>query len=267
MPVEASLTRLPPDMLNVLMPAALKLSAPMPIVPAPFASTVEFVSATVPGAGLNATPAPPPDVLKLRESPLMVPPPSTGKPTELVPVVVMILLVILTIPPFAASTPVAKLFDATLMVVPVLLIVPPGAKRPAVGEPPDTPKAPFTCPFAVTMLAVRREYAVWFCSALILMVFCTVSVPMLHDSALTPAAAFGDVSDTMAIDRVPPLTANIPVLPACPATPTPLRLIVRPSPMVPSGTVVLSTTMPTLLVPFRLRVEPASNETRPPSCM
>src|SRR5262245_53559617 len=188
MPVEASLTRLPPDMLNVLMPAALQLSALMPIVPAHVASTAEVVSATVPGAELNATPAPPPDVVTLDESPLMVPPPSTRKPNELVPVVVMILLVILTIPPFAASTPVAKLFDATLMVVPVRLIVPPGAKRPAMGEPPDTPKAPFTCPFAVTMLAVRREYAVWFCSALILMVFCPVSVTMLPGAAQTPAA-------------------------------------------------------------------------------
>ena len=108
----------------------------MPTVSVPVASTVELVRETVPGAELKATPAPPPDVVTLEPLPITVPFESTRMPNELVPVVVMVLLMMLAKPPLAASTPVAPLPEVTLMVVPVLLIVPPNANKPAFGVPP-----------------------------------------------------------------------------------------------------------------------------------
>lgn len=71
-------------------------------------------------------------------------------------------------------------------------------------------------------------------------------------AAHVPAAAFGLVTVRFSSAMVPLLNAATPLLPACPVTPAPLRLIVSPLPIVPGATVLLSTATPTLLVPFQL---------------
>lgn len=90
-------------------------------------------------------------------------------------------------------------------------------------------------------------------------------VMVLPDVAHAPAAAFGPVTVRFSSAMLPLLNAATPVLAACPESPAPLRLMVSPLPIVPSGTVVLSTATPTLLVPFSVIEDPGTSVACPPS--